>query len=148
MDLNPIALPDASALLAMMRLMQRDDPWSAPFNDARALAAVELLLRNPQYGLAWFVEHAGQRIGYMILSFDFSLEYGGRNAWVDEFFILPEFRGDGLGAQALDLFEAEARKAGALAIHLEVNEGNRAIHLYRRQGYEEHRRSLMTKFLE
>ena len=147
MRLKPITPADAPALLALMCLLQDDDPWSVPFDAARVLQTIEMLLRNPQLGLAWFIEYEDEEIGYIILSFDFSLEYGGRNAWVDEFFILPEFRNRGLGEHTLAMFEEEAREAGAVAIHLEVNEGNRAIALYRRRGFEEHHRFLMTKFL-
>ena len=147
MRLTPIGIGEAPTLLALMQLMQLDDPWSVPFDEPRALAAVELLLQNPNYGLAWFIEHEDDCIGYIALSFDFSLEYGGRNAWIDEFFILPEFRSRGLGAQALQLFEQEARNAGATAIHLGVNLGNPAEHLYERCGYEGHSRYWMTKFL-
>ncbi|ABF43095.1 GCN5-related N-acetyltransferase [Candidatus Koribacter versatilis Ellin345] len=147
MRLEPLSIAAAPALLAMMRLMQIDDPWSVPFDEARALAAVELMLRNPNFGLAWFLEHDGRHIGYIVLSWDYSLEYGGRNAWVDEFFIFSEFRGKGFGAQALELFEQEALAAGATAIHLGVNPGNPAEHLYRRSGFVGHQRYLMTKFL-
>jgi len=147
MIMRSIQLEDVAALLVMMRAMQADDPWSVPFVESRTREAVELMLRNPSYGQGWFIEHDGRCVGYIILSFDFSLEYGGRNAWVDEFFIERESRGQGLGAQALEFFEQTAREAGATAIHLEVNEGNRAIELYRRRGFEDHHRYLMTKWL-
>lgn len=147
MNMQPIRPEDASALVAMMRAMQDDDPWSAPFIEARVRTAVDLLLQNPHYGLAWFIIANGQPIGYIILSFDYSLEYGGRNAWVDEFFIERAWRGRGIGAEVLDFFEQTAREHGCTAIHLEVNEGNRAIDLYRRRGFEDHHRYLMTKLL-
>ena len=145
--MRPIGEDDCDALLAMMRGLQEDDPWSVPFVEERARQAVGLLVRNPDYGRGWFVEVDGNRVGYIILSFDYSLEYGGRNAWVDEFFIDREWRGRGLGARVLDFFEVAARELGATAIHLEVNEGNRAIELYRRRGFEDHHRYLMTKWL-
>jgi GNAT superfamily N-acetyltransferase len=147
MIMRSIQLEDVCALLVMMRAMQADDPWSVPFVESRAREAVELMLRNPSYGQGWFIEDEGRRVGYIILSFDYSLEYGGRNAWVDEFFIERESRGHGLGAHALEFFEQAAHEAGATAIHLEVNEGNRAIGLYRRRGFEDHHRYLMTKRL-
>jgi GNAT superfamily N-acetyltransferase len=147
MIMRSIHLEEVDALLVMMRAMQADDPWSVPFVEFRARAAVELMLSNPSYGQGWFIEDDGRRVGYIILSFDFSLEYGGRNAWVDEFFIERESRSQGLGAQALEFFERAAIEAGATAIHLEVNEGNRAIELYRRRGFEDHHRYLMTKWL-
>ena len=147
MNMQPIRAEDAATLVAMMRAMQNDDPWSLPFVEERVRTAVDLLLANPLYGLAWFIVAEGQRIGYVILSFDYSLEYGGRNAWVDEFFIERGHRGRGIGAEVLAFFEQAAREHGCTAIHLEVNEGNRAIDLYRRRGFEDHHRYLMTKLL-
>ena len=147
MQMKPIVPGDADALLALMRRYQEDDPWSIPFEEKNARKVVDLLLLNPTYGLGWFVEDESQRIGYIILSFDFSLEFGGRNAWVDEFFILKEHRGRGVGARVLEFFEHAAREAGATAIHLGVTEGNRAAELYRRRGFEGHHRYMMTKLL-
>jgi ribosomal protein S18 acetylase RimI-like enzyme len=82
-----------------------------------------------------------------VLSFDFSLEYGGRNAWIDELFIRPELRGKGVGSKALDFAVQGARECGAKVLHLEVNRGNPAINLYRRYGFEDHNRSLLSKWL-
>jgi len=138
---------DVSTLLDLMRALQQEDPWSVPFEEERAERAVLLLLANESYGRIWLIHHAGRVAGYIVMSFDYSLEYGGRNAWVDEFFIEKEFRGQGLGAQVLGFFEQQARQAGATAIHLEVNQGNKAIDLYRRRGFTDHHRYLMTKLL-
>ena len=146
--MKPVRLEDLPALLRLMRDLQRDDPWSVPFDEARASAAVRDLLAHENYGKAWFVAEGRRTVGYIVMSFDYSLEYGGRNAWVDEFFIEKASRGRGLGAQVLDFFEQAARAAGATAIHLEVNPGNRAIELYRRRGFQEHDRHLMTKWLQ
>jgi diamine N-acetyltransferase len=86
-------------------------------------------------------------VGYVVLSFDFSLEYGGKNAWIDELFIRPELRGKGIGSKALDFAVQVARECGAKVLHLEVNRGNPAIHLYRRHGFEDHNRALLSKWL-
>ena len=58
------------------------------------------------------------------------------------------YRGKGIGSQTLEFFAAEAKKLGARTIHLEVNHGNPAIELYRRAGFEDHNRYLMTKWVE
>lgn len=147
MHIKKVQAEDVDALVTMMRAMQGDDPWSVEFDAERARKSVELMLSNPYFGTAWLIEDAGRVVGYIVLSWDFSLEYGGRNAWVDEFYIERAARGKGLGARVLAEFEREAKAAGATAVHLEVNEGNRAIELYRRAGYEDHRRYLMTKWL-
>lgn len=147
MEMKPAALEDLDTLLHLMRALQHDDPWSVPFEEDRTRKAVSNLLTNSNFGKAWFVCESSKVVGYIVMAFDYSLEYGGRNAWVDEFYIDKNSRGQGLGAQVLDFFEKAAREAGATAIHLEVNHGNKAIDLYRRRGFEDHHRYLMTKWL-
>jgi GNAT superfamily N-acetyltransferase len=70
-----------------------------------------------------------------------------KGAWIDEFFVDRAHRGQGLGAEALRLAEEVARKAGAHVLHLEVNRGNPAIELYRRHGFVDHERYLLSKAL-
>lgn len=60
----------------------------------------------------------------------------------------PEERGRGLGREALQLMEQACRKAGVRARHLEVERGKEgAIELYRRMGFVDHARHLMTRLL-
>jgi ribosomal protein S18 acetylase RimI-like enzyme len=47
----------------------------------------------------------------------------------------------------LELVEAEARHLAVRRLYLEVEHGNRALHLYRRAGYLDHQRFLLSKFL-
>jgi GNAT superfamily N-acetyltransferase len=145
METRLVRPEDLPILLGLMKAMQEDDPWSVPFEEDRVRETVRMLLVDARCGKAWFVCEGARIVGYIVMSFDFSLEYGGVNPWVDEFFIEKESRRKGLGARVLDFFEQAAREAGATAIHLEVNHGNRAIELYRRRGFVEHSRFLMTK---
>jgi GNAT superfamily N-acetyltransferase len=111
---------------------------------------IETLIATPHLGQAWLLcdqDAAIPPFGYLLLCFDYSLEYSGRGAWIDEFFIDRAHRGQGLGGQALQFAEQAARDAGATVLHLEVNRGNPAIDLYRRHGFEDHDRYLMSKWL-
>lgn len=146
-SLRLAAPADIEILLALMRLLQADDPWSVPFEEAAVRPVVRHLLANPAVGLAYLVCDGDETMGYIVLCFDYSLEYGGKGAWVDEFFVKREFRGRGIGSDVLQLAEDEARKARATVLHLEVNHGNPALELYRRHGFEDHARYLMTKWL-
>ena len=56
--------------------------------------------------------------------------------------------GKGIGTQLLDLAERTSREHHAKVLHLEVNHGNPAIELYRRRGFTEHPRFLMSKPLD
>ncbi len=138
---------DLPALLVMMKEMQLDDPWSIPFVEAEAARAVEQLLRDPSFGRLWLISADGATVGYVVMSFDYSLEYRGRNAWVDELFVCSTHRGQGIGKKALEFFEVQAAELGVAVMHLEVNHGNPAIDLYRRLGYEDHHRYLMSKWI-
>ena len=56
-------------------------------------------------------------------------------------------RGRGIGARVLALVEQEARGRGLQRLYLEVGHGNPAHGLYRRAGFVDQRRYLMSKFL-
>lgn len=134
-------------LLVLMKELQQDDPWSCPFDEAEAVRAIERLLLDPTLGRAWMITADGQSIGYIVMAFDYSLEYRGRGAWVDEFFVRRQNRSLGIGTRALEFFVAQAKELGVTTVHLEVNHGNPAIDLYRRLGFEDHGRYLMTKWI-
>ena len=51
--------------------------------------------------------------------------------------VRPEHRGRGIGAALLQRFIDAARSRGASRLFLEMREGNPAMHLYRRYGFEQ-----------
>ena len=134
-------------LLVMMKDLQHDDPWSVPFDEAETARVTDQLLRDPSLGRVWIIAAEGVTVGYIVMAFDYSLEYRGRGAWVDEFFVRRSHRGKGIGTQALAFFCERAQALGASVVYLEVNHGNPALELYRRMGFEDHQRYLMTKWL-
>ncbi|MGA7321388.1 MAG: GNAT family N-acetyltransferase [Candidatus Sulfotelmatobacter sp.] len=129
------ATSDIDCLLQLMLGLQQDDPWSVPFREEVVRESLRELLINPSVGRVFLICDADSCVGYVVVSFDFSLEYGGRNAWIDELFIRPELRGKGIGSKALDFAVQVARECGAKVLHLEVNRGNPAINQYRRHGF-------------
>lgn len=152
MNLQKVTVRDASTedldqFVALMRQMQADDPWSCEFTDEKAREAAQNLVCNPSFGRIWMICLADDVVGYIVLSFDYSLEYGGRCGWVDEFFVRREYRGKGIGSQALRFFMERARELGVKTVHLGVRRGNPAIELYRRAGFKEHDAYVMTKWL-
>ena len=140
-------LADLEFLLPMMRHMQKDDPWSEPFDEPAVRANLTELLTNPVFGVIHLVREKTKPIGYLVICFDYSLEYRGKGAWIDELFVEAAHRGKGIGTQLLDLAEAASREHHAKFIHLEVTHGNPAIELYRRRGFQDHQRYLMSKDL-
>ena len=111
----------------------------------RALAG---LLASPQYGLVILAESAGAPIGYLALTFGYSLEFLGRDAFVDEIYLRESYRGKGIGDRAIELAVERCRALGVRALHLEVDHVNpRARALYERVGFKPHERALMTRLI-
>lgn len=103
---------------------------------ARVESVLEPLLDESELGRIWLVELGGRAIGYIALCFGYSIELGGRDAFIDEFYIVEEHRGKGIGAVVLEQIRPLARELGIKALHLEVAHGNdRASKLYRRAGF-------------
>ena len=140
-------LADLDSLLLLMRHMQRDDPWAEAFDELCVRNNLAELLHDPRYGLICLVREKDNPVAYLVICFDFSLEYRGKGAWIDELFVEPAHRGQGIGTRLLDLAETVSSEHGAQTLHLEVNHGNRAIELYRRRAFVDHHRYLMTKWL-
>eukprot|EP00058_Branchiostoma_floridae_P007606 XP_002593094.1 hypothetical protein BRAFLDRAFT_72830 [Branchiostoma floridae] len=55
--------------------------------------------------------------------------------YVDRICVDANFRGKGIGKMLLDRADFDARRRGCTTIFLWVKQGNRAVHLYERQGY-------------
>ena len=142
------ALPDEAELLRMMRALAEQEPGKIKFDEAAARTAFRKFLSLPSFGRAWLLCEASKPVGYIVLTLGFSFEFHGHDAFIDEFYVDAAYRRRGFGRQAISFLEEQAREMGVNAIHLEVDRGNvPALELYRRTGYEDHARFLMTKRL-
>jgi ribosomal protein S18 acetylase RimI-like enzyme len=84
--------------------------------------------------------------GYLLITLGYSIEYGGRDGFIDDLYLKPQARGRGLGRKFVNFALAEAEKLGISTLHLEVEAGNdAALDLYRRSGFEETGRRLMRR---
>jgi len=116
-----------------------------PFDRARNEQSMRRLIGDASLGRLFVI---GDGDGYMVLTFGFSIEFGGRDAFVDELYVAPQARGQGLGNEALHVAERACAEAGVATLHLEVEHVNaRAKALYERHGYYAHDRHLMSKRL-
>jgi diamine N-acetyltransferase len=138
---------DLPALLCMMRSLAEHPP-AIPFDEDEVRAALDKFLGRAELGQAWLLWLGEKPAGYVILTLGYSFEFRGRDAFIDELYIEREFRRRGLARRALEFVEEKARASGVNALHLEVDRSNDpAMELYRRTGYENHGRHLLTKWL-
>jgi diamine N-acetyltransferase len=137
---------DADTLLEFMQAYYAFDGHA--FDREQARMALIALLENRNLGRAWLILDGDVPAGYIVLCFGYSLEWLGRDAFVDEFFLREQYRGRGWGHAAMELVEGEARQSGIRTLHLEVVEKNvGALEFYRTCGFQEHRSRLLSKWI-
>jgi len=142
------ALSDEAELFRMMRVLVEQEPGKIKFDEPAARASFQQLLSRPTFGRTWLLCEESKPVGYIVLTIGFSFEFHGHDAFIDELYVDTAYRRRGFGRQAVAFVEQKAREMGVNAIHLEVDRGNDpALELYRRSGYEDHARFLMTKWL-
>ncbi len=140
------AADDLSALLPLTNEFYHEE--RLVFDAASVKTALLQLLTDASLGRVWLLEVDGAAIGYLILVNGFIVEFGGRQAFIDEFYIRPAFREQGFGRKALTFAEEVCRDAGIAVIRLEVECANhRLIKLYEEFGFKLHDRFTMTRVL-
>jgi ribosomal protein S18 acetylase RimI-like enzyme len=105
------------------------------------------MLGSASEGRVLVLDRDGQEVGYAALCFGYSVEYGGRDAFVDDIYVAPQLRGRGHGRALYAALEAEARASGCRALHLEVMRGNPAIAWYGALGFRDRDSALLSKRL-
>ena len=144
---RPGSPSDLETVLALHQAFFEEDGY--PFREAEARANLARLVADPGLGRLLVMDDGGEVVGYLVVGFGFSLEFRGRDAFLDEIYVVPSHRGRGLGTRAIAAAEATCREAGVRALHLEVERSKeRTQGLYRRLGFAAHDRFLMTKWLE
>ncbi|MEZ4668763.1 MAG: GNAT family N-acetyltransferase [Anaerolineae bacterium] len=115
------------------------------FDDAKARRAMGGLLADARYGLAWIIRVDNAVAGYMVVCFGYGLESGGRDAFIDELYLRPSFRGQGIGTQAMKIMIEACRIHGVHVVYLEVGPENElAIRYYAKAGFIERGFGLMA----
>jgi GNAT superfamily N-acetyltransferase len=119
-----------------------------PFDERAARTALDNLLADGSLGRVWLIHRDGTPAGYVVLTFGYSLEFNGRDAFVDELYVEEGHRGKGVGGLALRVAEDTCRAMGVRALHLEVDrENHRARAVYEKAGFEDRNNHLLTKRL-
>jgi len=137
---------DADVLLECMQAYYAFDGHAFDWEKARS--ALTMLLNDERLGLAWLILDGDEPAGYIVLCFGYSLEWLGRDAFIDEFYLSEKYRGRGWGRETMEFVEEAARKAGIRTLHLEVVQKNAgALEIYRRLGFREHQSTFLSKWI-
>ncbi len=93
--LRPVSPADLRQLTRMAIAFNDEDghPLSAA-----SRRAVKMLCAGTPHGLAFMIERGGRPVGYVVVGLGFSIEYGGVDGFLDEFYVEEADRGAGVGS--------------------------------------------------
>ena len=139
---KPLEIVDIEIITQMMRDFYEIDNYPMDVEVAKTL--FQEFISNENLGKSWLIYSENEIVGYIILTFIFSFEYGGKIAFVDELFIKETARGKGIGKEAIQFIQREAPKLSLKLLYLEVEPHNEnAQKLYLAHDFELHNRKLM-----
>jgi len=141
-DVRAATSADIPQLLALVRRYWEFE-GIAEFNALRVEVTLQRLLAAPALGCIWVAAAAHTLQGYLIAVFVLSVEHQGVMAEIDEFFVLPTARTQGVGARLLVAAEHALAARGCVRLQLQLGVGNQAARAFyehrgyaRRGGYE------------
>jgi GNAT superfamily N-acetyltransferase len=126
---------DMAALVGLV-----EQYWSfeniAGFDAARVESLLHAALFADGRARCWLAEQAGEVGGYLLAVLVFSLEHGGMMAEIDEFFVSPAFRRQGVGAALLRTAENVLQESGMRRVQLQLGSSNASARdFYAARGY-------------
>ena len=105
------------------------------FDDAHRLAAAAPLLAGNPLGAIWLIGPGRAPLGYVMISFGWSMAHGGMIGWLDEVFIRDSVRGRGIGTEVMHAVVVNLRQAGLKAMHVQVAPDASAARFCKRVGF-------------
>jgi len=94
------------------------------------------LLEGSPHGAIWMIGPRISPVGYVAITFGWSIEFGGLEGVLDEIYIREKVRGRGMGREALIELLKLLREYGVTGLTLEVDQGNtKAETFYRSLGF-------------
>jgi ribosomal protein S18 acetylase RimI-like enzyme len=99
-------------------------------------AALAPLLGGVPHGAIYLIGPPRAPIGYIIVTFGWSVEFGGLDGFVDELYVRPAVRNRGIATETLQVLPVALADAGLRALHLEVaRDAAKVQDLYRKCGF-------------
>jgi GNAT superfamily N-acetyltransferase len=147
--MSTIRIAEAADVERMMPLVREFYIYERlVLDEARYRKLALELIANEELGRLLVIESEAEMIGYAVIGFGFSLEFGGRDALLDELYVRESHRGHGIGTQAIAEVEELCRAQEIGVVHLEADYVNARVHeFYKWLGFRDHERHLMTKWI-
>ena len=107
--------------------MPLDGSWAAP--------AFDMLLAQPALGRVWIATVSTRAAGYIVLSMRYAMEHGAPVGHIDDLYVRPAYRRQGVAGQLIEALAGDCRRRGGRSLYVEVSDANlAALRLYARHG--------------
>ena len=134
MNIREMIQDDKSIIIDMMRVFYASPAVLSNGSEEIFEADVENCVNDSPYLEGFVFEENGEILGYGMIAKSFSTEFGKPCMWIEDLYFKPEYRGLGLGTKFFQLMDETYPHA---VLRLEVEEENeRAVHVYKKCGYE------------
>jgi GNAT superfamily N-acetyltransferase len=132
----------------VLGLYTKDGSKSTQMSVEKIALSVERLILPSNNGEIIIFEESGKQIGYAIVNRFWSNEYSGWIGFIDELFIQPSHRNQGVGEQFFKELEQKSTH-DFVAFMLETLESNpKATRFYQRIGFEPHHNMVLFKLMQ
>ena len=124
---------DKNVIIDMMRVFYASPAVLSNGSEEIFEADVENCVNENPYLEGFVFEENGEILGYGMIAKSFSTEFGKPCIWVEDLYLKPEYRGQGIGGKFFEYLEQNYTEC---IFRLEVEEENeRAIHVYEKNGF-------------
>ena len=126
---------DQEAVLELMRGYCQE--VQTPLSDEHLLEALVPLISNEQLGDLLVAEQGEELAGYLVITWGWGIESGGAEALIDEMYVSPAYRNQGVGTLLMTEAQSRASSKDVKVIFLETEQNNpESRELYDRLGFE------------
>ena len=132
--INCLTREYSDAVIDMMRVFYSSPAVSTNGSEEIFRCDVEQCTNDNPYLEGYVFTDDNKVAGYAMVAKSFSTEFGKRCIWIEDLYMKPEYRGTGTGTQFLSFLK---EKYADSILRLEVEEENeRAVHVYRKNGFD------------
>ena len=132
--IRPMIPEDKPAVLEMMRVFYASPAVLSNGSEEIFNNDIDNCVNACPFLEGYIFEENGAVQGYAMVAKSFSTEFGKPCIWIEDLYMKPECRGKGIGSRFFAFIE---NKYAGFVFRLEVEEENeRAVHVYRKCGYD------------
>ena len=133
MNIRKMIQDDKSTIIDMMRVFYASPAVLSNGSEEIFEADVENCVNDSPYLEGFVFEENDEILGYGMIAKSFSTEFGKPCIWVEDLYLKPEYRGQGVGSKFFEYLEQNYIDC---IFRLEIEEENeRAIHVYEKNGF-------------